>query len=413
MAVEWRWFLTLACLGGCDQILGITPLDPIPDAPPRPLHCSSTSLIREEFDTKPAFFPAIYGTGGNAGMINAGKLQINMVTDGYTTVDGVWFYDMRDDVLTYELSDDNVDPANSVEIRIDGDPQFNNYMVFYREGTKLEFHRTDNGTFNRLGQITYSPTEHRFMRFNSVGDDVLFQTAAGPDGPFTTQVTAFNVGWLGSVRPGVRGTVHAPSFVILLDSVIGGSSSTGACPVRDLTDSFDGTDFDTLWKNRSVGSGTLTLSGGSVEMTAIPSGTDPFSASLSPERLYDVRNSSVAIEIEQMLDSASDKVFDFFVRGLGADEAMFSWDTDMLRVKKNGMQVMSTPFSPTQHRFWRIRESGGNVTWETSADGVAYDPQFVAPMTGFDKAEIYMHASGVSTPAATMKIAGINVPAPK
>jgi hypothetical protein len=37
------------------------------------------------------------------------------------------------------------------------------------------------------------------------------------------------------------------------------------------------------------------------------------------------------------------------------------------------------PYDPAQHRFWRLREGGGQTYWDASADGVAWSNHLSAP----------------------------------
>jgi len=71
----------------------------------------------------------------------------------------------------------------------------------------------------------------------------------------------------------------------------------------------------------------------------------------------------------------------------------------------DGASIGSTPYLPATHRFWRLRESGGALLWESSADGLTYMLRTMRMPAPFPLSAVTVHLeastpAGVATPGA-------------
>lgn len=89
---------------------------------------------------------------------------------------------------------------------------------------------------------------------------------------------------------------------------------------------------------------------------------------------YDLRGGSIEAEVAQIADQA--RVYTLFglsgAQGGQTKVAVgFNTGAPALTVEVDGNQLASAAWLPAE-RFWRIRESGGELIWEVSTDRVTY-----------------------------------------
>lgn len=134
-----------------------------------------------------------------------------------------------------------------------------------------------------------------------------------------------------------------------------------------LIDDFaDGVINPTLWTS---GPG-ISETGGRLVITPSPS----FPIFGSAVSTYDLTSSQVTAHIPAITVTGSTGTLD---SGMVVDSA-----TNVIAIRKVGSQLICskrvggvhtdlafTPYSAVNHLYWRIRESGGNIYWETSATG--------------------------------------------
>jgi len=406
----------LVCLSGCSELFGLDevtpppPPDAAPDARLPVMGCTPASLLHEEFDDPGGtpWFPTISGTG--TALLVGGALQIVIsATDAYFTVSSERFYDMRDDQFTFELTETGLDADSSIEVRIDADPEEKSWLQFFRTGTKLHLRRANlNGIVMELAMFDYVPADHRFLRFKHSGTQVIFQTS-GNGTDYTDRLTAFDVTWGATVRPEVvfhRGT-GATMFQASLHSVHGGSSAVGACPIRELVETFDGNVITPLWKRTTAYDGTLTQSNGALEVANTPSMN--LSATIRPLGLYDLRNASVTIDIEQMFETTQGMWFELGFRGIGGRAEIMRQEMGVLSIEHyDGSVVATKPYVAADARFWRFTEALGKITWATSGDGVTFAPfSETTGHVGLERADVFLSGNGTSSVQTSIRIASV------
>ncbi|HYO67894.1 MAG TPA: hypothetical protein VEU33_17635, partial [Archangium sp.] len=85
---------------------------------------------------------------------------------------------------------------------------------------------------------------------------------------------------------------------------------------------------------------------------------------------YDLTDSFFHIEVCQtLLQSAPAAETSFFARGTGTERIVFTAGGGELVCNLNGTILARAPYHPERHRWWRMRESGGVLHWEVSANG--------------------------------------------
>lgn len=138
--------------------------------------------------------------------------------------------------------------------------------------------------------------------------------------------------------------------------------------------------LQTLW----CGSFDVTVSGGKAGINCNPD----YTGFLSTGTVYDLTGASFSAKITQPSGAAETgmTLSDLGQDGTGAATNVLDWyydGTDLYALQTvNGTQttLATLVYSATSHAYWKIAESGGTVTWSTSADGVTWASQATATL---------------------------------
>ncbi len=124
--------------------------------------------------------------------------------------------------------------------------------------------------------------------------------------------------------------------------------------------------------------------GGRLEVRIDPWTAWSYAGYYSPV-LYDLRSSSASIEVQQLLPAAGDPYtyLDLKHHWQNNDKVFLSAGSGTLYVGQvvGGAQTIlaTVPYDAWQHRWWRIREHGGNLFFETSPDGCGWSTLVSTP----------------------------------
>src|SRR5438445_3499025 len=151
-----------------------------------------------------------------------------------------------------------------------------------------------------------------------------------------------------------------------------------AAPVDKLQDGFADTSIDmTRWKV-SQGQGTASEAGGTLNL-APSANTGAAWILVSSASTYSLRGSQAAVKAARVPSSAGNVDVQYSLLLDGNNYVQWFYQSGSLYAfwSKSGTrrQVAKLAYSSTAHAWWRIRESGGRVYWETSADGAVYATQ--------------------------------------
>lgn len=135
--------------------------------------------------------------------------------------------------------------------------------------------------------------------------------------------------------------------------------------------SFDG---DLLWaETEQSGGATVTQTGGKLEIVLPAAPTGQAQGSFYSHMNFDLRGDALWLQIPQMVNTATTANVEFVITGdwSGYAEFIQSEGTLFMNAWEGGTAVSSAslPYDPDQHRWWRFREEGGMLYWDTSHDG--------------------------------------------
>jgi hypothetical protein len=236
------------------------------------------------------------------------------------------------------------------------------------------------GTFSMLKQIPYAAGTHRFLALEERDGQLSFETS--PDGvTFTTFYQDADPFDLSLVRArlyaGTTPSVANPG-VASFGSVNGTPTGLGSCPVSTLVDHFDDGESGHLWENSFMNACCSEAVTGGV-LTMSTDGTVGKAAQRS-SAAYNLTGDHIAVAVPMAPGGASRA--GFLLWRANNDALVFEVRATTLGVTQTiggtTTNLVSVPRDPSV-RYMQIRESGGMVYLESSADRVTWQQTYSAP----------------------------------
>lgn len=144
-----------------------------------------------------------------------------------------------------------------------------------------------------------------------------------------------------------------------------------------LEDDFTGGGRRAAWEAYVVGRATIEQTGGQLRVRPAASPSIFDYASYLSKFAVDLRGSWVAVEVPEAGASdptGSASAFLNVYDATGAELTMTYTVGELAYGLLSALDVVSIPYSPTAHRWWRVREDAGTVHFEASPDGVTWNP---------------------------------------
>ncbi|MBW2527532.1 MAG: hypothetical protein JRI23_25345, partial [Deltaproteobacteria bacterium] len=298
-----------------------------------------------------------------------------------------WYLtDLRSDRVSLEvptMANVNTDATVFLHLILDSD----NFLILSQQAGTLYFTAFLSNAWTQFGSTTYDPTAHRFWQIREQGGTVYWETSS--DGATYVEGASAPVASLFDVDAvqlefgaSTSGTETNPGEVHF-DNLNGGPPARASwCPTSTLVDDFDdGLRTRDWWNSYEGGGCDFDETGGEIVFTL--SGSAIIDCAYLSGSAFDLTESSVSVETGSM-PTSEPNAYTFFSVQVDSDNAVeFVVDGDQLitraEVAGNWQHAQSVLFSTTDHRFLRIREQGGTVYWETSADGASWTPRNQAP----------------------------------
>ena len=275
-------------------------------------------------------------------------------------------------------------------------------------GTTLVMDETTAGSTDST-TVTFNATAHLWWRIR-LYDNVLYWETS-PDG-FTWTIqrykTAANNYGNGEVQFYAAHTSGATKF----DNF---NLPVAAAKMATLTDEFDTKDT-AKW---DWGAGAAQSSG-----TAVLTARTDYLGYIATLIGYDLTASALVVDWAQLADPTNANVVNqlwLYTTIWGRNGLYIGGGSNGLSLQwqKNGVAQGTpgwvTPYSATNHRFWRIRETSGTVYWETSPDGSTWTTQRSETNVDLDISSLQVviqvgYATSIGTPTTAI-VNAIN-PAP-
>jgi len=196
-------------------------------------------------------------------------------------------------------------------------------------------------------------------------------------------------------------TPSSPGSFNLQSSAIIAVGPPVSAKTETFTDDFNVDDLATNWAN-GLNFGATTVAGGQMQLPCTLSGSGIRSTSD-----YDLTDSYVYAKVEPDIGTPGDFYeLDFFVTtpgGSGSQATIYFLDGS-LSFGCDGTSGPSITYDSAAHAYWRIRESGGTIFFDTSPDATTWTNQWSSTYT-FDATNLQV---GFYTTYGTPGVDGIS-----
>lgn len=165
-----------------------------------------------------------------------------------------------------------------------------------------------------------------------------------------------------------------------------GNDGTSPAPaiqkIEVLTDNFDDNSLDaSKWSTVVTGGGSIQETNSRIEMSLPSSANDGDLNDLSSVDLYTLEASSMSIKVVEVPNVASQANADFLWNLTQDGQNWIRWVIEggimYAQYKVGGYRTnIGTMSYTTDMLYWRIRESGGYIYFETSSDGASFTTHF-------------------------------------
>ena len=240
--------------------------------------------------------------------------------------------------------------------------------VIFENGRLLMRHNI-SGVRTTLANVEYDPKIHRYWGIRGSGGVVYWETSK--DGinwdvqyeeadPFDVSGVLLSLGagsWKAETNP------ESAKF-----------DNVNLLPVSEFKDSFNDNNISTLkWTEFEAGSALITEQNRRLEVDFPASSTSSTDGDLTSVPRLDLSESSGIIEVIEMPNAATNALGIFRIYTDNDNYFQWLYEAGTLYAQRRKAAVTDTitsfSFSATDHRWLKIAESGGTVTWYTSLDG--------------------------------------------
>jgi hypothetical protein len=289
----------------------------------------------------------------------------------------------------------------------DGD----NYVEFWVQNGFVGFGRAIDDTYQSVGpNVVLGYPDVHWLRFREADGTIFFETSNdGVDFDVVAETLAvFDVRHT-HVNVGAEGDGLGMSGLIRIDSITGGPTPGSLCKTASLSDDFDDGQRDPAWEDWEDDFCDIDESGGGQLVVDVAAGADGDDCGYKATHAFDFTGSKASIEVVDLptgaemwlhvSDPDEENGVGFFVD----DGTMFV----VSLVDEDDTDLASLPFDGQAHRFLQLREAGGEVFWEVSADGQSWTEVHAAPVAiALNRMSLYIGAgaSGLVPPTIPLSI---------
>jgi len=372
---------------------------PDDDGPGAP--CNPVSLIADDFESltrQPQWAGAYQFNGASAEQLN-GRLRVTLPAAGngpaYAGYATKRYYDLRGRRIFVEVAR-MVDTASHAQallqiIRTDG-VSGENAGFEQQNGTLTMF--THAGGREVKASVPYDALAHRFWQLRERDGTLLFETS--PDGHAWTErgrlAAPFDVSLVRvELSAGVFQGEASPGMAEF-DGLNGGVSRGRYCKVAKLVDDFDDGVRDQRWARSYEMGPCKTHETGGVFVGEPPQPADaPGYCAYASAAAYDLTASQLAVEVVEMIDTAPDSPGIAYFKVSASDGARGLEMVEEQGAIKCRQWIDYSPvvlgqraWDASKHRFWKLAERAGEISWQTSPDGSAWTTLCTAPTSSVD-----------------------------
>ena len=187
-------------------------------------------------------------------------------------------------------------------------------------------------------------------------------------------------------------------------------------PLSSLVDPFNATSLNTgRWSQQTGGSATISYAATGVTVTFPASSTSATVGLVQSASSYSLAGSSAYLQVTGVPSAATHADAELLLLGGGGYYLRWVYEAGTLFAQYylggSVQTVTSFAYSSTTHRWWRIREAGGTVFWDTSADAATWTNR-ASLADPFPVGQVFAQVAGLcyenETNPGTFKFADFN-----
>jgi hypothetical protein len=187
----------------------------------------------------------------------------------------------------------------------------------------------------------------------------------------------------------------------------------GWCPIDVFSDGFDDAVRGLGWYKSYETSGCTLSEGGTLSVNL--DGSANAECAYITAQAYDLTATAVSVEVPQV--ASANNAYSFFRLQNGVNDGVeflaINGQLELRFEQSGSLQTLtSLGYDAAAHRWWRIREAGGMVVWETSPDGSAWTlAGQMTPILDLTAVEVVLGAGlNASQPADVTVFDNYNLP---
>jgi hypothetical protein len=370
-----------------------------PDAsigPPPPTPCGSMQLLRDNFDDGvpgPQWIPS---APSGVTVSEANRYLAIRLAAGSAEIEGVYRSRNAYDLTSSEVSVEVLGVAGQITALEVRDFAERGAAIAVEGGNLLAL-TLDADSESTRASVRYSATTHRYWRLREASGTLFWETS--PDRAVWSTLHAQALPMPGTyafaylLAWGQLATVSEARFDDLNTPA---ATVPGFCKAGSVQDGFDDGTLADTW-NAWVGSGSCTHreTGGVAQLSFTGSGDEY--CGIETRQLVDGTDTTVSVEV---IAPPQDATFYTWIELVSPDHAHkveFQIGDGLLYMLMTlrGSQVFASTrtFSPTNHRFLRLRESAGGTHWDVSANGTTWN-EIVGTTTQVDLRAVILDLAG-------------------
>lgn len=316
-----------------------------------PLGTSTTppaSLFSDDFTTQ----DMTKWNGYNAD-VSVVSGQLNVIPDAtwgrvLTTVNR---FNLTGGILSIEVP--SLGSAQDASLRLMANPGVDEIEMYYEFGN-LKFRQNVGGVYD-ITSIAYDATNHRWWRIRESAGTIYFETAPSPGTTWTTRRTmVWTIPSISSMQIELQAYTTSGTTPTIFDNINLG-------PPVGFNDSFT-TQDSAKWTGYSAPN--VIATGG--QLNIVPDNT--FNRILTSVGTYNLTGTEAHVEVPG-LGSSQVQTFRLYVTGAINNYFEILYEVPNIKFRESvagALTDVSITYNATNHRWWRIRESGGTVYFETA-----------------------------------------------
>jgi hypothetical protein len=281
--------------------------------------------------------------------------------------------------------------------------------MYVQQGVLGASYMQSGGSPVELSSTPYLAGEHRHWRVREAAGTIHWETSR--DGTtwrgVASAAVGFSVDWVHvqleagtNGAPGDLGAAHVDRLG-LVGEAGSGDGRFEPCPIASASDDFSDGKRGGLWEFSTVSDGARAEERDGLLVLAPPTG-QAGEAAYGTANPFDARGGAAVIQVRSTLASAAGLQAELQL----ADEA----SSFAAMVQREGriacllapggsaQQVGEAAYGAAAHLFWRLREAGGTLHCETSADGQDYTALGSGP-SPFDASRVFVTIRASSSAA--------------